>query len=410
MASAGSCGKANLSMQASVKRDRRSADRVPSSLRTEDGSSWAFFLPWQLTDRGGVNQVVLHLLAECDYRPLLVEGNWESHGEIERFGYRAVRERVRDPLVGGLLRYLLRAGDTIGRLLSLVRDHRIKVINAHFPGTEVISFLLLRPWCGFKVVLSFHGSEIREALRSRGLQRTAYRWMLRASDAVVACSQGLLDEVQALEPRLRRAVVIHNGVDPVLTLAGEPIGRPEEGTELIVTVGRFEERKGHDMLLAAFEKVLARRPQARLWMIGGDGRDLQATRARAAALGNRVSFFVDVPHAQIAPTLAQANVFAFASRWRKGEMGEGLPIAILEAGALGLPVVTTRCCGAEEVIENNESGLLVKLEDEAAMADGILTMLSDRNRAREMGAALRCKVMNNFQWHQAWGRYRELAP
>jgi phosphatidylinositol alpha-1,6-mannosyltransferase len=90
-------------------------------------------------------------------------------------------------------------------------------------------------------------------------------------------------------------------------------------------------------------------------------------------------------------------------------MGEGLPIAILEAGALGLSVVTTRCCGAEEVIEEGESGLLVKLGDEAALADGIVNLLADRKRALEMGAALRRRVMSDFQWHRAWGSYRELA-
>jgi glycosyltransferase involved in cell wall biosynthesis len=177
----------------------------------------------------------------------------------------------------------------------------------------------------------------------------------------------------------------------------------------VVTVGRFEERKGHDMLLGAFEKLLVRRPQARLWMIGGEGRDLESTRARAAALGDRVSFFVNIPHAQVIPTLAEAHVFAFSSRWRKGEMGEGLPIAVLEAGALGLPVVTTRCCGAEEVIEDGKSGLLVKLEDEAALAEGMEKLLADRRGALQMGAALQQRVMNEFQWGRAWRSYRELA-
>ena len=104
--------------------------------RSSTEPCWAFFLPWELTDRGGVNQVVLHLLAECDCPSLLIEGNWEAPGETVRFGHRTLRERVRDPIAGGLLRYLLRAGDTIGRLIPLIRRNRIAVINAHFPGNR----------------------------------------------------------------------------------------------------------------------------------------------------------------------------------------------------------------------------------------------------------------------------------
>lgn len=387
--------------------------RVDSRIGGRDAETdlpcWSFFLPWQLTDRGGVNQVVLHLLAECDeYRPLLVEGNWEAPGPTERFGYPTLCERVRDPLAAGLLRYALRLGDTIGRLVPLVRKHRIMVVNAHYPGTQVISFLLLRRWCSFKVILSFHGTDIRAALRSRGLKRAVYRWMLRTADAVVPCSEGLLEEIRMLETRLRKVAVIHNGVDPLIT-GGEPVRRREEGTELVVTIGRFEERKGHDVLLAAFERVLARRPQARLWMIGAEGPELEATRALAAALGDRVTLFVDVPHAQVIPTLAQADVFAFSSRWRKGEMGEGLPIALLEAGALGLPVVTTACCGAVEVIKHDDSGLLVNLEDETSLADGIETLLADREKARRFGAALRQHVITHFRWDRAWHQYKKLV-
>ncbi len=339
--------------------------------------------------------MVLHLLAECDRKAVLIEGNWDAPGATTRFGHPTFRERVRDPIAGGLVRYLLRAGDTLGRLLPLIRQNNITVVNAHFPGTEVITFLLLRRWGGFKVVLSFHGSDIREALRSRGWKRRAYRWMLRSADAVAPCSEGLLEEIRMLEPRLRQVAVVPNGVDP-LPADGEPIERKEEGTELIVTVGRFEERKGHDVLLAAFERLLARRPQARLWIIGGEGRDLGATRSRAASLGDRVRLFVDVPHARIAPTLMQADVFAFSSRWRKGEMGEGLPIAVLEAGSLGLPVVTTRCCGAGEVIEDGFSGLLVSLEDAEDLADGIEKLLANPEKRRQLGAALRPAGADQF--------------
>ena len=372
-------------------------------------NTWAFFLPWALTDRGGVNQVVLHLLAECDYQPLLVEGDWEAQGETRRFGYPTVRERVRDPLAGGFIRYLVRLSDTVGRLWRLVRKHGVTVVNAHFPGTEVISFLLLRRLCGFKLILSFHGSDIREALGSRGLKRAAFRWMLRRSDAVVACSRGLLGEIEMLEPRMRKAAVVPNGVDPVGPPKTLPIQEREDGTELIVTVGRFEERKGHDVLLASFGKVLKCRPRARLWMIGGQGKELDTTRRLAAEFGDRVTVFVDVPHSQVMATVAQADVFAFASRWRKGEMGEGLPIAVLEAGVLGLPVVSTRCCGAEEVIDDGKSGVLVQLEDADALAAGILGLLEDRTRAKQMGAALQQKILKDFQWRQAWRLYRDLA-
>jgi glycosyltransferase involved in cell wall biosynthesis len=371
--------------------------------------TWAFFLPWPLiSERGGVNQVVLHLLARCDFQPLLIENDWTGPHHNDRFGFHAIGERVRGPFSGGLARYVLRATDTFGRLLRLVRENHIAVVNPHFPGTEVISFLLLRRWCGFKVILSFHGSDIRTALRSKGLERAAYRWMLRAADAVVACSYGLLEEIRMLEPRMQKAVVIHNGADP-LPLDGEPVCRREPGTQVIVTVGAFQPGKGHDVLLAAYRLLREKRPQARLWIIGARESALAHTQKLAAEFGDDVRIFVDQPHASIGPTLLQADVFAFSSRYVKGKVGEGLPLVLLEAGILGLPVVSTRCCGTLDVIDDHVNGRLVPPEDPEAMAEALDELLGDPATRRSLGEALRDRVLSDFRWDDAWQQYRELA-
>jgi glycosyltransferase involved in cell wall biosynthesis len=74
----------------------------------------------------------------------------------------------------------------------------------------------------------------------------------------------------------------------------------------------------------------------------------------------------------------------FAAPWVRGKIGEGFPVAILEAGAAGKPVVTTRTCGAEEIIEDGVTGRLVPLGNAKALAEAIDELLENRERAHRM--------------------------
>lgn len=382
--------------------------------------TFAVLLPWKLTGTGGVDQVVLNLLNHCDnsrlFRPLLIQNDWPSTRAVyeEQAGFPAVRVRIEsmcdwDGTPGSILRFAARFPFTAIRMRSLVQRHKIAAINAHFPDLAAATLLLLRrlKLIDVRIILSVHGSDVRNVLKSTGRARSLFRWMLREADHVVSCSKGLMEEVEMLEPAVKARRVIYNGIDSRPFVA-QPAALREPETELIVSVGKFDHRKGHDLLVNAFRQLARQRPSLRLWIVGGEGSQLEELR-RSVEGDSRIRLFVNMPHEQVMPTVAQANVFALASRWVKGQHGEGHPICLLEAGSIGVPIVSSRSCGVEEMITEGVHGSLVELENSAQLATALRHALDNPAKARTMAETFRHHVTANLTWARAWRQYEELA-
>jgi glycosyltransferase involved in cell wall biosynthesis len=154
---------------------------------------------------------------------------------------------------------------------------------------------------------------------------------------------------------------------------------------LAVAVGRLTEQKGLFYLLEAMSLVHQRIPEARLFIVGDaqDGKDdykhrlLQAR--RRLGLEDTVVFTgvrEDVP-----AVMQAADVFVMASLW------EGFGLVFLEAMAAAKPVVATRVSAVPEVVDDGVTGLLVEPQNPKALADAMLSLLSDKERARSMGQA-----------------------
>src|SRR5262245_57433150 len=186
----------------------------------------AFVLPWAIARSGGVNQVVENLLDELKNdkcQSVVIENDWHCKQPVieEHRGYTRIRVRLPQPYEIGTFRELIGAllqlPSTVFHLWRLVRQHTLKVINVHYPGLTALHWVLLKALGLYRgrLVLSFHGGEIRSAYSWSGWPRAAYRLLLRSADSLVSCSKGLQDEVIAFEPQCAaRANVIYNGIDP----------------------------------------------------------------------------------------------------------------------------------------------------------------------------------------------------
>ena len=113
-------------------------------------------------------------------------------------------------------------------------------------------------------------------------------------------------------------------------------------------------------------------------------------------LGDLVSFLGALPHDEVVRELADATVFALPSVVAADGDRDGIPNVIIEAMAMGLPVVSTDHSGIPEAVADGETGLLVPTEDAAALADAIGSLLHDRERAGWMGAAGRRRAEKLF--------------
>ncbi len=229
------------------------------------------------------------------------------------------------------------------------------------------------------------------------------RLTARLSDRVVAPSRATAEEL-ARDYGVAGAAVIPNGVAPLPRETGAPAVAPSPAGGLVVLyAGRLRTRKAVAVLLEAVARARREVPGIALELVG-DGEQRPALRAQAERLGiaGAVRFVGAVPRAEMARRLAAADLFCLPSLY------EGLPLAILEAMAAGLPVVATAVAGVPEAVDDGTTGLLVPPEDADALARALAALAADPERRRRMGEAGRRKLERDFAIPRVAAAYLEL--
>ena len=258
---------------------------------------------------------------------------------------------------------------------------------------------------GLPVLVKLHGpaflSLIDEELASpMGQERVRREGVALAQAAAIAAPSSTIlaqtVERYGLAPSIRQHVP-----NPLTMSAGAPVWVAEQcERETILFVGRFDKRKGADVLLRAFELLLRRRPTLKLVFVGPDSGLLQPDGIRVGfeefceavlpeALRGQVQFRGRMPNEAIASLRTQAMVTVIASRW------ENQGYTALEAMYQGCPVVCSDSGGSPESVIHGHTGLLARSEDPVDFAAKIAAMLDDPAAAARMGAAARQHVIEN---------------
>jgi glycosyltransferase involved in cell wall biosynthesis len=194
-------------------------------------------------------------------------------------------------------------------------------------------------------------------------------------DAVVSLTQRDAADYAALLDGRTRVLSIPNGV-PDLRGHRSTLDAP-----LVVAAGRLTRRKGFDRLLRVWARVAAQRPGWRLHIYGGGEQDAEL-RALVDRLGTGDSARLMGRTGRLFSRMAEASAFVLTSR------REGLPMVVLEAMGVGLPVVAYDCpTGPREVVADGVNGFLVPDGDEDAFAARLLELIDDAEKRRRLGAA-----------------------
>lgn len=293
----------------------------------------------------------------------------------------ALRHRV--PGMRALVWAVFHFAEAIVLARRLRRD-RVGVLHNHFANAGATVGMLAASYSRLPWSLTLHG--ISEFDYPAGLlladKIARARFVACVSRFGMAQAMRLVDPVQW--PKLR---LVRCGVD-LGVLPAVPCGK---GGNRLVCVGRLSPEKGHAGLLAALADVRRRHPAVELTLVG-DGPESQRLRAQvvAAGLDATVRFAGRLDEPATLREIAVADILILPS------FMEGLPVVLMEAMALGVPVVATRVAGIPELVRDGTSGLLFDPADWHGLAEAISRLVEDAPLRTRLADAGRATIADGF--------------
>lgn len=277
-------------------------------------------------------------------------------------------------------------------IAALLRRNRVQAVLAEYGPTGVIMMEVCQ-WAHIPLAVHFFGYDAYTESILRGVGQS-YPQLFAAAAAIIAVSRDMVEQLARLGAPRAKLHHVPCGADTALFQMTDAAANPPT----FVAVGRFVDKKAPYLTLLAFWQVLQKVPTARMVMVG-DGPLWETCRRLSQALGIHavVAFPGRLPHSELAELLRKGRAFVQHSVRAFSGDSEGTPVAVLEAGASGLPVVATRHAGIQDVVVHEQTGLLVDEGDVEGMAQAMLRLAMDASLAGRLGRAARVRVERYFQ-------------
>ena len=315
----------------------------------------------------------------------------------------------------GLLYYeILEKGKFDPQVVKTIRDivvkHDINLIHSHDYKSDLFAYLV-RHWLWRRHIALISTAHAWVMLGLKGeIYRRLDLFLMRRFDHLIAVSKATKSEMLTAGVPESKISVIHNGID-TKAWSPEMIGttlREElnisSSTPVVGYVGRIMPEKDLMSWLKAAALVTKKFPEARFVLVG-EGRDdttlheLQ-TLVSTLEISEHVIFLGH--RYNLLPVYSAFDIFLLSS------LREGLPNSILEAMALGLPVVTTDVAGAKELVVDGETGFVVPQKDPEKLAKAVLAILANKKIRRRMSQAGRGRVESEFSFPLRLKRVEDL--
>jgi glycosyltransferase involved in cell wall biosynthesis len=353
---------------------------------------------------GGAEKIVLSLATKTDRErfeivpcALFRSGPLEEEMKAAGIAYRVLGLPRRSILTGPL--FLADLMRMVLALTKTIRELSIDIVHTHLTNSTLVGVLATRqkyspPLCATVHSIIFHTQ--RGQLSPRAwLKRVGVKSAFSRIKRIIAVSEEVSRAIQLYAGiRGDHITTIPNGVDPDLFYSHKDLiqlrGRLNLPTDrsVLVSVGRLTRPKGYPHLLAALSLIPSQeRP---LTLIIGDGPDRNGLESKITTLKLENDVRLLGTRKDVPALLAAADVFVLASLW------EGLPLALLEAMASGLPSVVTAVGENPKVIEDGKAGLVVPPGDEAGLAQVLRHLLREPSQRKQMGQTARDRFERHF--------------
>ncbi len=346
---------------------------------------------------GDAQKRLLALTTQMDprrYKPVIVSlDDGDKLLDFERAGISVYDLRVRGALDIG----------SLWQLGQIINQERPAILHTHLSTADAVGRLMGRLHRIRLVISSLHPAQVDAETFFGQIAATPWldRWMpARWCRAYAVASQAAKqDVVRSGHVSPDSVTVLPDGIVPPEAISADKRAalrqelRLAQDAPLVGMLGPLQADKGHRVLLASLRQLAAQWPTLHCAILGdGKSRTLLEAYAQELGIKNRVTF-LGLRH-DVSAWMAAFDVFALPS------LSELAPVSVLEAMALGCPIVATAVGAIPEWITHEDTGLLVARGDAAALARAIDRLLIDRSFARRLGYIARYRFLETFD-----GRY-----
>jgi colanic acid/amylovoran biosynthesis glycosyltransferase len=284
--------------------------------------------------------------------------------------------------------------DDAYNLVDLLQRHRPRLAHVYY-GHKAVKYLpMLRRWGG-PLVVSFHGMDVTGSAYRPEDPATLAEVFAHAR-LILGRSQSLLNRLAELgcpseKLRLNRTSIPLEHLVPAIRTA------PDDGRWILLQACRLIPKKGLQTTLVALREVIRVLPHARL-ILAGSGPLAEELRAQVAEMGlsEQVEFAGWCSQERLSGLYAQAHIFLHPSEVTETGDQEGIPNALLEAMATGLPAIATRHGGIPEAVSDGVDGLLVPEKSPQLLAEAILRLSREKETLSRMSLAATASIAQNF--------------
>lgn len=348
---------------------------------------------------GGIETFVLGLIEGLPKDSLIIYTSSQKGDKafdaqlLEKFGAVVIRDRAK---------MLLPTPRITRKAVKILKQQQIK--NVWFGAAAPLALMAgkLRSAGASNIVALTHGHEVWWA--KIPILKSLLKKIIKDVDHLGYLGDFTKGEIAKISNQPQKFLQIAPGIDtqhfaPKIA-RGDLIEKYRlDGRRVIVSVGRLVHRKGQDELVKAMPKILEQFPDAILLFVGeGPIKQMLFNSAKQLGVLPKVVFAGRVSHHDLPDYICLGEIFAMPVRSRfSGLEVEGLGIVYLEASACGLPVIVGNSGGAVDAVLDKKTGLLVDGTKSDQIADAICELLANPERAKQMGAAGRDWVINNWQ-------------
>ena len=278
---------------------------------------------------------------------------------------------------------------------NIIKEKNVKLLHAHF-GTEGYKYLKLKKNLNLPMITTFYGFDVSEIPRIPYWKKR-YARLFQEGDLFLTEGNNMKKELIKLGCSENKIIIQHLGVD-LNIFNFTPRTFPEDGNITILIAGSFREKKGIPYAIQAFAKVKKDHPDIQLRILGdGSMRNQIESLISELGISSSVTLLGYQPHDVFLNEAASAHIFMLPSiTAQNGDTEGGAPVAILEAQATGLPVISSYHADIPEVVVDGKSALLAPEKDVEMLAKHLEYLVEHPEVWVSMGQAGREHVENEY--------------